>query len=820
MSSLRIRLEHGFERLGRLIFRHKYVTLLLVLAAVAADLYSLPRLRFDTSNESYFREDDPTLANYDRFREQFGREEVMIIAITPPNVFDTAFLEKLTAFHKALESELPYLDDVTSLVNVRDTRGEADELIVEDLLKEIPRTPAEIEAFKRRVLNSELYRNYLVSEDGRMTAVVAQTLAFSPAGGEDEDLLEGFGPQASAAETRPNGKRLPLTVEENRAFVNAAEAIASRFDGPDFPVHIGGGPAINDFFERTMQRDMGTFLGLAVLTICGFLFILFRRITGVVMPLAVVLLSLICTIGVMAWADVPFTIPTTILPSFLLATGVGAVVHFLAIFYLHYSEIGDKEESVVYTMGHSGLPIVFTSLTTAAGLFSFATAQMAPVAHMGIFGGIGTMLSLVFTLVLLPALIALFPVRRYAFVGSKQPSARFDRFLIRIADFATGRAWAVVGFSAAIAIVSVAGLIWLRFSMDFLSWFPKEDPLRMTSELLNEEMKGSINLEIVVDTGTENGLYDPAVLNGIQDLADYAQSVPGLNGRPLVGKSNSVLDVVKETHRALNENRPVYYAIPQDRQLVAQELLLFENSGSDDLEQLVDTKFSKARMSLLVPNRDAATYVEFVSDIRREADQRLGGLATVDVTGTLNLFSNMIHNMMLSMAQSYLYSGIAITLMMIALVGSLRMGLLSMIPNFSPILITLGLIMGFNGIALDAFNLTLGSIALGLAVDDTIHFFHNFRRYYAEHQDCQEAVRKTLLSTGRAMLFTSLVLVTGFFVFMFATLNNVYYFGLLTGVTLIFALLADFFLSPALLELVTRTAYGRKLAAGWAGAKA
>jgi predicted RND superfamily exporter protein len=816
MSSLRIRIDREFEHLGRIIYRRKYLTLLLIGAAVAAILYRLPQLGFDTSNESYFHEDDPTLSNYDRFREQFGREEYLIFAVTPPEVFDRAFLQKLTEFHHALEKELPYLDEVTSLVNVRDTRGEGDQLIVEDLLKTLPDTPEAMDALKRRALSSELYRNFLVSEDGRLTTVVVETLAFSPEAGE-EDLLAGFQEKNQGAAPAPPAKRIPLTVEENRAFVRAAEAVSARFNSPGFPVHMAGGPAINEYFEKTMQRDMGTFLGLAVLTICGFLFVLFRRMTGVILPMIVVVLSLISTIGVMAWSGVPFTIPTTILPSFLLATGVGAVVHFLAIFYLRYAAEGSKEEAVIYTLGHSGLPIVFTSLTTAAGLFSFATANMAPVAHMGIFGGIGTLFSLIFTLVLLPALLALLPVTRNPRVGGMHPSAFSDRILIWIADFATRRAWGVVGFSAALCVASVVGLIWLNFSMDFLSWFPEREPLRMSTELIDQKMKGSINLEVIVDTARENGLYEPPTLGAIEAIARYAEAYPNLDGTPMVGTTNSVVDVVKETHRALNENRNEFYALPRDRQTIAQELLLFENSGSDDLEQVVDSQFSKARLSLVVPNRDAATYVRFVTDVRQEAERLLDGAAKVDVTGTLNLFANMIDNMMWSMAKSYLYSGIVITLMMIALVGSLRLGLLSMVPNFSPILVTLGLVMGFGGITLDVFNLTLGSIALGLAVDDTIHFFHNFRRYYRETQDCRESVRRTLLTTGRAMLFTSLVLITGFFVFSFATLNNVIYFGLLTGITLLFALLADFFLSPALLELVTRTDYGRKLAQRWAG---
>ena len=187
------------------------------------------------------------------------------------------------------------------------------------------------------------------------------------------------------------------------------------------------------------------------------------------------------------------------------------------------------------------------------------------------------------------------------------------------------------------------------------------------------------------------------------------------------------------------------------------------------------------------------------------------------VTGTLNLFTQMIFTMMRSMGKSYLIAGVVITLMMMVLLGSFRLGLLSMLVNFAPIIITMGLIMGLAGIPLDAFTLLIGSIALGLAVDDTIHFFHNFRNYYGKTRDVQEAVRQTLLTSGRAMLFTTSVLVVGFWLFMLATLNNVFNFGLLTGITLILALMADFLLAPALIVLVTRTSYGRVLTERWCG---
>jgi predicted RND superfamily exporter protein len=286
-------------------------------------------------------------------------------------------------------------------------------------------------------------------------------------------------------------------------------------------------------------------------------------------------------------------------------------------------------------------------------------------------------------------------------------------------------------------------------------------------------------------------------------LGDYAERFEQAGGGVLVGQTISVADVLKEIHKALNEGRPEFYAIPDNRRLIAQEFLLFENSGSDDLEDVVDSRFSMARLTAKVPWRDAATYVDSVRALTAKAKEIFAGQAEVTATGLMVLFASSIYNMMASTVVSYSIAAVVIALLMILMLGSVRIGLLSMLPNLYPIVFTLGM-MGWLGLPLDMFTLLIGGIAIGLAVDDTIHFFHNYSRYHGQGMDARAAVRETMHTTGRAMLFTTLVLVSGFWVFMFASLNNLFSFGLLTGTTLIVALLADFTLAPALLASLER----------------
>ncbi len=813
-GSLRSRIDEGFGELARLASRRRILTLLLILAGVGALLSQLPQLRADNSNEVFFHPNDPTLEKYHAFQDQFGRDEMIIIAVTPPEVFERGFLEKLGALHRELEDEVPYLDEVTSLINVRETRGEADELIVEDLLEVIPRESSELARLEERVLASELYPNLYISEDGKVITLLLETVAYSPA--EEGGLESGFEEEEWEGEGAEGPRQ--LTAAENAEIIHAVRRVVTRFEGPDFPIRVTGSPVIDEFLNWSIGRDVSKFVTLTFISFAIFLLILFRRFSGAVIPLIVVIVSLLTTVSLLAIFDRPFSSVTSILPSFMMSVGVGSSVHVLAIFFREFRRSGEKEEALVYTYRHTGMPVAMTSLTTAAGLLSFATASIAPVADLGIFGGVGVMVILFFTLVLIPALVSLLPLRTDARFAGKAPGKGLDRLLVGIANFSTRRAGWVVLASGLILVLAGSGLFWQGFGHNYINWLKADSPERRNIEYIDDELKGSGSIEVLIDTGTEDGLYDPAILNDLDRLRAWSESYQGPGGEGFVGKTSSVLNVLKETHRALNENDPDQYLIPQDRALIAQELLLFENSGSDDLEKLVDSQFSQARLSAKVINRDASEYVDFAAALEAEAERLFAGRAEVTVTGHIKLFTHVVHLLLVSLSQSYAIAAVVITALMIAMLGSIRVGLLSMIPNLAPIVITMG-VMGWLGIRLDMSNMLLGTVAIGLAVDDTIHFFHNFRNAYAQSGDVEDAVRQTMLGTGRAMLFTTLVLVTGFWLFMFASLVNLIHFGFLIGVTLIIALLADILLAPALLQLIARSPRGRAGLERWVEAK-
>ena len=801
--------EERFEQMGRWIHGHPKRVIMIVLLLVAALASNLPSVQFDTSTESFFEEDDPTLLAYDDFREQFGRDEIVLALVHPKDVFEISFLEKLKAFHEELEEVVPHLDEVRSLVNVTSMRGEEGELIIEELMEDWPENEEGVAELRERVLSNKIYQNFLVSEDGRYTAVVIRSNAFSASlGGEGlEEMLEGgFEEEDEKQSQELNDGNIEqplqrLSEEQNGKFVNAVKLVASNHRSAEFPIDLGGSPVMVSDLKQQMFEEMPVFALSSLLVIAVLLVLLFRRISGVFLPLLTVVLSLISAMGLIAATGTKLTIVSQILPSFLLAVGVGYSVHLLVIFYRHLQENGDKEEAIGFALGHSGLAILITSLTTAGGLLSFAPVKVAPISDLGIFGAAGVLMSVLFTLVLLPALLSVLPISLTQKKVDGNNKSLADRILKKCGDFAVSRPWFVVAASFLIALVSALGASQLRFSHDPIGWLPEGHSLRNANLAINDHMKGSAALELVVQRHEENGVKAPGFMERLEEFNRFSENTRYKD--IIVGKSTSIVDTVKEINQVLNEDREEFYRVPKERELIAQELLLFENGGTDDLENMVDTPFSRARVTLKTSWVDANQYVGLINKLEPKIEELFGGEASFTLTGLIPMMVKTITFVMEGMMISYMIAGVVITLMMIFLLASLRLGLWSMIPNFLPILAGLG-VMGMLDLPLDAMSILVGSIAIGLAVDDTVHFMHNFRRYHLIHQDVRTAVEKTLTSTGRAMLLTTIVLSSGFFIFTISSMNNLISFGLITGLAIIVALLGDLLLAPALMTLIYR----------------
>ncbi|MCP4904023.1 MAG: MMPL family transporter [bacterium] len=804
---MRNRIEVLLEHLGHLVFRNAWGVLGGILLLVALGATQIPKIELRTSMDEFLRADDPIRAEYDAFLERFGRDDMILIAIEPPEVFEFSFLLKLRDLHEALENDVPHLREVRSLINARETRGEDEQLIVGELFDDWPETGAQLAAIRARALANPLYTDMILTRNADLTTMTIELEAFSEFF-ESDDAFSGF-EEYGAEASNPEASREPtkLTGSQEADAVSALKDILARFEAPDFRIYAGGAPVLNTALMLSLVTDIVLFTVLSTVMIGLFLTFVFRRVLAVVVPLLIAIVSLVATLATMGTFEIPAMPISEIVPSFLLSIGIGATVHLIAIFLQRIGTGASREDAIAGALGHSGLPIIMTSLTTAGGIASFASADLVPIAVFGIVAPLGILLTLFMTLLLGPALLAVMPLRALPPLASPDlsrpavPSALSTRMLTRLGDYSTSHAGRILGASAALVVIALVGMLRLQVSFDSLEWFPEDLPAKVAARKLDEKFGGSIALELLFDSATPNGLHEPEVLQAVDRARHTATSLQV--GAIIAGQSISIVDIVKEIHQALNEGRPEARIIPDDRALLAQELILFENAGSDDLEDVVDSEFSLGRFSIRTPMVDASHYPPFGDEVQRIFAKELDGLANISLTGMMVVMGRTLAASIETMFRSYTIALAVITPLMMLLLGSIRLGLLAMIPNLFPIVLTLGL-MGWLDIPLEMFSLLIGSVALGLAVDDTIHFMHGFRRGYAATGSVEIAVRETLQTTGQALLFTSIVLTMGFLIYALSDLSNLSRFGLLTAFSVVSAFLADVLLAPALMKVMAR----------------
>jgi predicted RND superfamily exporter protein len=791
-------------RFGITIIRFRNLFLALIVLGVGLLSYNIPKLTIATSLESSFKGHNQAIQDYQEFRDLFGRDDKIVILINSEDIFSKHFLARLKEFHDDLENTLPMISEVDSLINAKYIEGHEGTLQVNNFMDKLPQTVEQAEYLRQRALEYPLYRDTYLSQNGDAIIMVIKTQAVS-ALTEDGKRIRNHGRGFLKGEELDAEKPLKsISQVENIAVLGIIETVIKQYNAENFSIVFSGTPAYQYHVEPKIRKSL-IYLSIMVLTLTFFFMaVLFGRVSGIFLPQFVVIMSLGATMGLMALAGVPFTLTSSMLPSIILSVGLTAPIHFMVVFFKFQKRVG-RLRAIIRTLNHSGLPIIMTSLTTIIGLLSFSFTEIAPVAHLGVFSAIGIGLCLLLTLVFLPCMLALLKVLPGREREKLYETSIYNRMLIWMGRTGIRHAHDIYILSFIMFIIILPGFFKFNFSHNMLHYFDEEERFFKETRLIEDETSGFRALEVVIDTGKENGILEYLFLTKLEQLKDYAFEQNNISGRPFTGKIISILDVIKETNQAWHNDDPAYYTVPEDNYLIERQLTEFRQTGREYLEKFTDPDFSLVRFTAMMYWKDAAMDADFVKQLKEYAIGLFDKNSRVVVTGAVSIGSRVIDSMMSNLATGYFTAFFIITLFMIIAVGDLKLGLVAMIPNLYPIYAGLGL-MGLMGIPLNTYNLIGGSIVIGVAVDDTIHFFHNFRNYYEETGDVETAVVETLRSAGRALITTTLILVSCFWLRLFSSLKVISDFGLIVGFSLLVAFLADVILAPALLKYI----YGDK----------
>ena len=757
------------KRLLPAIADHPVIVTLVVIAVTVALAAALPRLVIDTSAEGLMVRGDPARAFYDSAKARFGNDTLSIVVLKADDVFTAPVLESVRRITGALE-RMDLVSRVESLGTVKNVKGDGQSLDTEPLLpRTVPTGAEELRTLRDDALRNPVLVGHLVARDARATAVVAYL-----------------------------GDR-PLGEAASRRFTAEVERVIAAESRPGVVLYQLGKPVLETTLADSIVGDQRTLIPLSGVVLLLVLLIAFRTPQGVVIPMTTALLSIVWTAGAMALAGLPLNALTTAVPSLLLAVGFAEDVHMIADYHERLRAGQDKAVALHGMLEASALPILVTTGTTVLGFLGLVTTRITLLVEFGLAAALGLTANLVVTLLVLPVLLSLWPVPRVARPAAFADEAS-DGLIPRLMERLAG---GVVTHRRTIVVVTlllVAGSLWgwrtLRVDTDWVSYFPEQAPIRQRMTDIHRSLAGALVFYVVVDTGRPDGVKDPLVLRKIAGIQDF------LRATDRVDATASVADHVKLMHREMNGGGPEFSVVPDAGETIAQYLLLLD---TQDVAKLVS--FDGASANILVRHNLSSSWqlAALLRDLDAHVARELPPSLSVRATGEdvlVNRAADLLAvNELISFGTTLLIIGIVHAI----LFTSVRAGFLSLVPNVIPILYNYG-VMGLTGIPLNVGTAIVGSIAIGIAVDDTVHHMIRYSRALKHHQDQRLAMIETLRSQGRPVIYVSVALAAGFLVLSFSNFVPTRQAGVLCGLVMLVAMVGELTLTPLLMystQLVT-----------------
>ena len=728
-------------------------------------LFALPisRIEFDTSAEGLMVEKDPARQYYEQIKTRFGSDALTVILVKTENVFTTPVLHVI----RRLSDRLDAVEGVTrveSLTTVKNIKGEGASLSVEPLVgPTIPAAPSDLERIRRDALANRVFVGNIVSRDGAAAAIVVYTDA------------------------------KPGDTQFNQRFSDDVEAMLAPESRPGLTLYQIGTPLTKVVFGEYTRRDLVGLIPISLVALLAILFLAFRSLQGVVIPIVTGLLSIVWALGSMALLGIPINVITAIIPSLLITIGFAEDVHMLTEYH-HLLDAGrDKLAAIREMVGQTSLPILVTTFTTVLGFGSLITTDITMLIQFGYAASLGLVANFIVTVVALPTMLRAWPVPRH-----RRPSAFAEgsihdpipAWIEWLAVFNLKYRAPIFLVAALVTVMSLVGWFTLRVNTDFVSYFPEDSVIRQRAGDLHRSLAGAFNFYVVAETRRENGAVEPEILERIAALQRF------LDGTGEIDQTVSIADYLRKVHREMNSGDEAFDVIPDTAEAIGQYLLVLDAketgkyldfSGSTANIVVRHNITSSWQLSRLLKRLDAYVADNFPPDVK------------VRYTGESILINNAADYMAINEVTSFSYTFVIIGLVHALLFMSVRAGLLSLIPNVIPVLTSFG-VMGLLGIPLNTGTALIATVAIGIAVDDTVHYMITYARQLNLHHDQRVAMIETLRIQGRPIVYVSLALAGGFLILVFSSFVPTRSFGVLSAFVMVVAMVAELVLTPLLMH--------------------
>ncbi len=752
------------ERWATLCLTYRKTVLLLLAAITVLAGSQMPRVSFDNALEIWFLDDDPALRSHQRLLDTFGSDELIMIGLEAPDVFAPHMLTLIDRVTRAVEAA-PHVEKVFSLTNIESITGEAGMLTVGELV-EFPLDETVLPAIRARALANDLYVGNVVSGSGDFTCIIA---------------------------------RLPHRTDDFAYKVEAVAAIRTILDAePETTFYLGGGPVVDEQFFYLSERDTKLTTSLMIVLLVAMLWLLLRTKIGVVLPLVTVVVATVWAIGWVVLSGARVNIITGMLPPLLLAVGVADSMHVLVDYQTRCRAGEEKWDALRGVYRDLTVPCLLTSLTTSIGMLALLVSRIQGIREFGIFAALGVFGAFLLSMTFVPIVLSYLPAPRPRTErGSAHDLAATG--LHRLHVFTMRRGRPIVLASIGLVVLGLAGASRGRAEAAFMEYFKETERVRQDNKRMTEALAGTFTLEVMVDTGRPDGVKDPAVLREIAAFQAF------LERDPYIASTQSITDYFTELRGAFFDNDPAEYRLPATTEETAQYLLLYEMDAPDgDIQEYVTFDYRQARVSARITMESSSKAALVVARAEQYIAEQFPPGLTATVTGVALLYAHMEDYIRISLVKGFSIALCAIFLVFCLQLRSILLGAIAMIPNVLPIVLCLG-VMGASGILLDGMTAMVASIAIGLAVDDTIHFMSRVRLHLDRGEPMRESLRGATVEVGRALVYTSATLCAGFGVMMVGSFAPTVNFGILCALTIVIALTADLVLLPVVLRAYART---------------
>jgi len=740
-----------FQKVPGFILYRPLLVNALVLAATLLMAWPLPRLRFETTVYDLVLEDLQETRQYEEFKKIFGSDEIIRIVVRAEDIFDGPTFRAVELLSDA-GGKIPGVRRVLSLPEIKklvDTKGK--------------RSLSEFAAIVEPV---SLFQRNLISED-RTATVITLVLDRSA---------------------------------DNRIVIAAVRELLDKAPGKLSLYQIGM-PLVSEALAHFSETDFLRIPPLTIVIIAALLALLMRSVICLVVPLLTIMIAQVWTFGLMAWMGIPLSMLTMIVPVFFIAVGTAYCLH-ICTDYLNVSlTASDSREAVSISFGRLAFPTVLAVATTVIGLGSLAINRIEAIREFAFFACFGMISLVVIILTLFPATLVLLPLPAGRGRTGQTFSDRWlDRLLLWIVHLIIYHQKTCLTVFLIVSLICGIGVFRVRVETNPVGYFKPDVPVVRHFHDIYKDLSGSFPINVVMKGGTEYFFEDLENVRMMARLQQFLETLPG------VDKTVSFVDYLKLVNYTLNRFEPRYYTLPEE----SFELSMLINNfkmilGDDLLRRFMAPDFSRSNTLLLTHISNSRGFLDTRKEILAHVKNEYPRTFVCEVTGLGLVISSSSHFLTSGQIKSLLLALILIFVIMAMLFLSSTVGLIAMLPNLFPILVNFG-VMGWLGVHLSVATSLIASIAIGLAVDDTIHYLVRYHAEFKKDLDKQRAMKDTILHVGKPIIFTTLTISLGFSILMFSHFQPTSLFGLMMVITIFSALVGDLILLPLMIqhvELVT-----------------